>query len=127
MIEKRYSYVIRTYLNASHAMRWPDQLGQRHPHTWEIICQIKKRDVKKFIKFNQMEDQISAALQPFQNQFLNKIAPFDHVNPSLENLTDYFFDQINAQLESIDCVLLQLQLGESPTRFYRIDAAESGF
>lgn len=31
---KIYSYRLKFYLNATHAMRWSDQIGEEHPHTW---------------------------------------------------------------------------------------------
>ncbi|MEI2413817.1 6-carboxytetrahydropterin synthase [Ligilactobacillus salivarius] len=83
---KIYSYRLKFYLNATHAMRWSDQIGEEHPHTWEIICQVMKKEQNHFIRFNDIEDQIQKIIEPLQNQFLNTLAPFDKTNPSLENL-----------------------------------------
>lgn len=118
---KIYSYRLKFYLNATHAMRWSDQIGEEHPHTWEIICQVMKKEQNHFIRFNDIEDQIQKIIDPLQNQFLNTLAPFDKTNPSLENLGDYFFDEINLQLHEINCYLHQLEIGESPTRFYVVN------
>ncbi|WP_241690233.1 hypothetical protein [Ligilactobacillus salivarius] len=52
---KIYSYRLKFYLNATHAMRWSDQIGEEHPHTWEIICQVMKKEQNHFIRFNDNE------------------------------------------------------------------------
>ncbi len=121
---KHYRYRLRFYLNASHAMRWQNQLGERHPHTWELTCEVKKADHDAFIRFNDIEDQIRQVLDPLQGVFLNEIAPFDKENPSLENLGEYFFDQINQHLAAVKCSLTRLEMGESPTRFFLIKAED---
>lgn len=119
-MEKRYSYRLHFYLNASHAMRWNNQLGEEHPHTWELICQVVRGSDEHFIRFNEIEEQIQTIIDPLQGQFLNLVPPFDQENPSLEQLGEYFFDQIDHQLATVHCFLTQLEIGESPTRFFLV-------
>ena len=76
-MEKRYSYRLHFYLNASHAMRWNNQLGEEHPHTWELICQVARGSDEHFIRFNEIEEQIQTIIDPLQGQFLNLVPPFD--------------------------------------------------
>ncbi|MBM6753160.1 MULTISPECIES: 6-carboxytetrahydropterin synthase [Lactobacillaceae] len=118
--QKQHRYRLRFYLNASHAMRWDNNIGEAHPHTWELICEVKKLDDQAFIRFNDIEDAIQRVIEPLQGRFLNEIPPFDKKNPSLENIGDVFFDQIDSQLASVKCSLTQLEVGESPTRFFLV-------
>ncbi len=32
-----HTYKIKSYVNASHAMRWKDGEGKQHNHTWEVV------------------------------------------------------------------------------------------
>ena len=63
---------------------------------------------------------MNASIEPFAGQFLNTVAPFDEINPTLENFTDILFDLITSALLEISCQLIELSVGESPTRFYHV-------
>jgi 6-pyruvoyltetrahydropterin/6-carboxytetrahydropterin synthase len=117
---KQSIYQFITYLNASHAIRWKSGTGQEHPHTYEINYQFQLRG-NKIIRFDQIESQIAAILNPLNGSFLNETPPFDHINPTLENLTDYLCDQFAEQLKPLNCVLKSIQVSESPTRAFRIE------
>lgn len=117
---KQYVYQLITYLNASHAIRWQSGIGQEHPHTYEINYQFQRVD-NQFIRFDQVESQIAAILDPLNGAFLNEIPPFDKTNPTLENLTDYLCDQFAKRLKTLNCVLKSIQVSESPTRAFRIE------
>ncbi|MFT8469924.1 MAG: 6-carboxytetrahydropterin synthase [Oenococcus sp.] len=119
MAKKIHRYHIRTYLNATHAVRWKTGSGVEHPHTWEIICEINHQG-KSLIKFDDIEKSINQMTHPLSGQFLNTIPPFDKINPTLENLADYLFDQISRSLDEIGCSLVEIEVGESPTRFYSV-------
>lgn len=117
---KQSIYQLITYLNASHAIRWKAGTGQEHPHTYEINYQFQLLD-SKIIRFDQVESKIAAILNPLDGSFLNETPPFDKVNPTLENLTDYLCDQFAKQLKSLNCALKSIQISESPTRAFRIE------
>lgn len=120
---KHHVYQLITYLNASHAIRWENGEGQAHPHTYEIKYQFHRRG-NQLIRFDQVEKAVATILDPLNGAFLNKVAPFDHVNPTLENLTNYLFDQFNQTLAKLDCQLESVQVSESPTRAFRIESRE---
>ncbi|WP_180366373.1 6-carboxytetrahydropterin synthase, partial [Oenococcus oeni] len=63
---------------------------------------------------------ITETISGLSGKFLNIIAPFDKINPTLENLTNYLFDMITDSLKKINCKLIRIEVGESPTRFYCI-------
>ncbi|OIK98249.1 6-pyruvoyl tetrahydropterin synthase [Oenococcus oeni] len=119
MTRKKYTYKMRSYINASHAIRWEAGIGSEHPHTWEIICEIVSSN-DHMIKFEDIEEVITETISDLSGKFLNTIAPFDKINPTLENLTNYLFDMITDSLKKINCKLIRIEVGESPTRFYCI-------
>lgn len=112
-----HSYKIKAYLNASHAVRWKEGTGKAHPHTWEVICEIENNS-EQMLRFDEIEFVIAEVLAAFEGKLLNDIAPFDTVNPTLENLTDYLFEECKKMLLKKECHLTRIEIGESPTRFY---------
>lgn len=117
-MNKKYFFKITNYLNAGHAIRWEDSTGQTHIHTWEIIAQIStfKQDAFPDYRFTAIEERLLRILEPFSQQELNLIPPFDKVNPTLENFTDHLFTEFDHALNELSCQLATLEVSESPTR-----------
>ncbi|BEI62579.1 6-pyruvoyl-tetrahydropterin synthase relatedprotein [Lactiplantibacillus plantarum] len=44
MPTKQRTYKIKSYVNASHAVRWATGSGKKHTHTWEIVCELHTVD-----------------------------------------------------------------------------------
>ena len=61
----------------------------------------------EFVLFNKFEKAIEEYLEKFQGRVMNEIPPFDTMIPTLENISDYFCDEIRSS--------------ETPTRSYIID------
>ncbi|MBZ2405239.1 6-carboxytetrahydropterin synthase [Liquorilactobacillus hordei] len=116
------TYRIRSYVNASHAMRWENGTGEKHNHTWELICEIGIND-EKMIIFNDIDKVIDGVTSYFSGKFLNDLPEFEDKNPSLENLTEILFKLFEAPLHEINASLIKLEVGESPTRFYAITSS----
>lgn len=118
---KRYSqYKFKFYLNASHSILLGGTYGERHPHTWEISIQILKMR-EEFIAFNYLEIEIEAFLEKYQDKNLNDEAPFNTINPTLENICIYFKDKFRDLLNRMGWLLLLIEIGETPTRSYVIN------
>lgn len=127
MSNKTYTYKLRTFINASHAIRWQGAQGAEHPHTWELILTIKPNNALATLKFELIEDVIQKSILPFSGQFLNEITPFDQLVPTLENFTEELFNRLSHELLTIACQLIDLSVGESPTRYFSVAiAAQNG-
>ena len=120
MGNKVFTYKLSTFINASHAVRWPDELEAEHRHTWELILNIQPITAGKLLKIDDIEEVIEASLQTFSGRFLNDMSRFDNVNPTLENFTEILFDDLTQALSGISMQLVELSVGNSPTRFYHI-------
>jgi 6-pyruvoyltetrahydropterin/6-carboxytetrahydropterin synthase len=98
-------------------------LGAQHPHTWEITLNTAKiKD--NFIIFNDIENSIENYLKRFQNSYLNEVEPFDILNPTLENICEYFKDSFQSILMKKYWILLSIEISETPTRSYIIDVSD---
>jgi 6-pyruvoyltetrahydropterin/6-carboxytetrahydropterin synthase len=52
---------------------------------------------------------------------LNELEPFNLIIPTLENITEYFGDQLREVIHRTGGELMQLEGSETPTRSYVID------
>lgn len=119
MSKLQQTYKVKAYVNASHAMRWANGVGQKHNHTWELICEIKSLE-DKMIVFKDIDTVIKSVTSIISGKYLNDLQEFSEVNPSLENLTEFLFSQLNQELKKIGGQLIRLEVGESPTHSYVI-------
>ncbi len=121
----RYSqYKFSFYLNASHAIYINGELGEPHPHTWEIVIKTIKSQ-KGFLLFQEIEKEIEEFLSPYQNNFLNELSPFDERNPTLESITAFLLEQFDRILEPFGWIVFYIEVAETPTRSYIISRVEN--
>lgn len=115
-----HQYRYKFYLNANHAIYIQNHLGQHHPHTWEIILDTIKV-VDGFVQFNDVEKEIEHFLEQYQDKNMNDVEPFTTLNPTLENICEYFKDAIRSLLVKMGWLLLKIEISETPARSYIID------
>lgn len=121
-------YKLKFYLNCRHAIYIDGNLGEIHPHTWEIVIHFaKQRD--RFVPFGEIEKGLDQLMDAYQEKTLNEQAPFDKINPTLENCANYFRELITDFLNRDGWVLLMMEISETPSRSYvmsMIDEQELG-
>ena len=111
--EKMYRY--KFYLDASHSVRLNNVFGQSHPHTWEFVIEVSHKN-DSIIIFNDIENLLKEILEPYQEKMINKIAPFDKINPTTENIGIYFKKIIEKKCDNMSWNLLKLEISETPSR-----------
>ena len=120
-------YKFKFYLNANHFIIIDGKEGQRHPHTWEFMVDILMNN-DEFVQFDSYEKAIDQYFNRYQNRVINEIEPFDHIIPTLENMSDYFIHDIRGIVKDLGGELIKMESSETPTRSYVISfERESGF
>ena len=114
------SYRFKFYLNAMHSVRIADIDSDMHPHTWEIVVYIKKYG-ESFIQFSETERVVQLYLEKYEEQFLNKIPPFDDITPTMENIGEVLFEELSGILNSKGWLLQKLEISENPSRTYILE------
>lgn len=122
---KQRSYKIKSYVNASHAVRWKSGTGKKHNHTWEIVCELHV--FEGMVSFFDIEKSLNKAIDALSGKYLNDLPEFKVINPTVENVTEYLFNQIDGILRQNNAVLLRIEVSDSPTRSYCIDITERQF
>lgn len=112
-------YKFKFYLNARHAIYNNGVLGDVHTHSWEFVLYIVKAR-KEFSQFSQIEEAMENYFEPFQDKCINDIEPFNVINPTLENVADYFKEALSEILNKMGWVLLMMEMSETPARTYVI-------
>jgi 6-pyruvoyltetrahydropterin/6-carboxytetrahydropterin synthase len=116
-------YRFKFYFNASHAIYLSGEMGQSHPHTWEVILNVMKVS-DNFVLFNEVEKMCEEFLLSYQDVFINTVQPFTTINPTLENICTYFKEKLQEMLHDKGWLLLSIELSETPSRSYVISVAE---
>jgi 6-pyruvoyltetrahydropterin/6-carboxytetrahydropterin synthase len=116
-------YRFKFYFNASHAIYLSGEMGQSHPHTWEVVlCVMRIAD--NFVMFNEIEKMCEEFLLSYQDVFINTVQPFTTINPTLENICGYFKEKIQNMLYEKGWLLLSIELSETPSRAYMISVSD---
>ena len=103
----------------NHSVEMEGKMGAIHSHTWEISMGITMGD-KEFVKFSDIEQKVNRLLEKYQDKYLNKIAPFNVMNPTLENVCDYLYEVVAKELKENGWLLLILEMSETPSRVYQV-------
>ncbi len=121
-MEKTYrQYKLKFYLNMNHFIIIGDKPGEVHPHTWEIIISVVSAQ-EDMTPFTNIERRMEAVMDQYQDKLLNDCAPFNKIVPTVENAAKYFFRLIQDNLIQEGWILMMLEVSETPTRSYIINA-----
>ena len=120
---KYSNYKFKFYLNASHSIYINGVQGENHTHTWEIQLNTIKA-VEDFIQFNDIEKLIETFLSQYQDKYINDVEPFNSINPTLENICEYFKDKVEKVMFDSGWVLVSIEISETPARSYIIDLVD---
>lgn len=95
--------------------------GEVHPHTWELMLSVISNNSEMTPFFN-LERKVEQLMDKYQDKLLNDCEPFDEIIPTVENAARYFFRMIQDAIMQEGWILLMLELSETPTRSYVINA-----
>jgi 6-pyruvoyltetrahydropterin/6-carboxytetrahydropterin synthase len=84
---------------AGHALRnYHGKCENVHGHNYRVQVTLAGEQLNPtglLVDFAEVKRLIRAVVARLDHQFLNDLAPFDAINPSAENMAQYFYDQIS--------------------------------
>lgn len=87
---------------SAHALRnYKGRCENVHGHNWKVrvVIEGEKLDATgMLVDFLDVKSLLGEILDRIDHQFLNEIPPFDVVNPSAENIAEYFYQQLTGKL-----------------------------
>ena len=97
-----YYLSIETYISAAHQLNdYQGNCALLHGHNWKIKVQVKTDILDKVgmgLDFKDLKEITWKVAGKFDHQIINKIPPFDKMNPTAEHLSKYFYDEIGKLL-----------------------------
>ncbi len=112
-------YKFKFYLNSHHYIYTNGSKGELHPHSWEIVLYLVKAR-QDFVSFAQIEKAVEGFFDKYQDKTLNDFAPFDTINPTLENVAEFFKDHLAQIANELGWILIMIEMSETPSRSYII-------
>ena len=124
-------FTIRTkaQFESAHAIREylenPDNSGtfideDVHGHTFVVEAFVSSNYVNPrtgfAIDFLVLKKKVDELAFKFDHKFINEVAPFDKINPSTENLSKFFYDEINKIIPA-DSWLKKVRIYEGPNNY----------
>ena len=79
------------------------------------------------LKFHHLEHRVEELLNRYQDKTLNEIAPFDMINPTLENMCEYFKDELTEILNRNGWIFLMMEMSESPSMSYVVSLIDDSY
>jgi 6-pyruvoyltetrahydropterin/6-carboxytetrahydropterin synthase len=87
---------------SAHALRnYKGRCENTHGHNWrvEVVMEGEKLDsTGLLVDFLDVKSLMAGIIDRIDHQFLNEIPPFDVINPSAENIAEYFYHQMQEGL-----------------------------
>jgi len=87
---------------SAHALRnYKGRCENVHGHNWKVrvVIEGEKLDATgMLVDFLDVKSLLGEILDHIDHQFLNEIPPFDVVNPSAENIAEYFYQELSGKL-----------------------------
>ena len=90
---------------SAHALRnYKGRCENTHGHNWKVIVVIEGEKLDPtgmLVDFLDVKRWMAEIIDVIDHQFLNEIPPFDAVNPSAENIAEYFFQQMRERMQDV--------------------------
>ena len=86
-----------------------------HGHNWVIKATVgaeRLDDIGMVYDFKKLKNHLSEIIERFDHQFLNKVKPFNEINPTSENLAKYIFESLGEKLPA-GIKVVAIDVGES--------------
>ncbi len=101
---------IKTYLNIFHAIEQEGVLGEKHEHSLELNC-VATGD------FN-LKACVEEAMQFYQGRYLNELMYFKKINPTLENISLLFKQELEEAAHEKGGEIQSLEVAERSSIAY---------
>ncbi|MDR1928846.1 MAG: 6-carboxytetrahydropterin synthase QueD [Endomicrobium sp.] len=102
-----YKLSVVGYFSAAHCLKnYKGKCESLHGHNWKVKLSFlgtKLDNVGMLIDFSDAKKHMYKIITCFDHKFLNETKPFDKINPTVENIASFIFEQLkkNITLEHI--------------------------
>jgi 6-pyruvoyltetrahydropterin/6-carboxytetrahydropterin synthase len=100
--QPQFEITVETEFCAAHALTVSGVVEPRHGHNFRVRAVVGGNSLDSdglLCDFHTVGEILREIIEPFSNQDLNEIPPFDDVNPSAENLAQHIADKLAEELD----------------------------
>ena len=114
---KYWHLTIKKHFSASHALRcFKGKCENLHGHNFGVEMTVSgsklERDAQILMDFGDLKRALKEVLNTLDHKHLNEVPPFDTINPSSENLSQYIFQHVAPLVESETVTLVSITVSE---------------
>ena len=114
-----YKVEITTSFSAAHRLRdYNGKCERLHGHNYKVAVCVRAGSLGPggmVIDFGMLKAAANTVADRLDHMYLNDIPPFDILEPSAENIAEYFFEQVSKQLNENGNMLYSVSIWESDT------------
>ena len=97
-----YSICVESYFSSAHRLRgYRGKCETLHGHNWRVQAVVAGKKLDKtgmLCDFKEAKSILGRVLEALDHKDLNKIAPFDKINPTSERIAEHIFFKIEKKL-----------------------------
>ncbi|MGD8389461.1 MAG: 6-carboxytetrahydropterin synthase QueD [Desulfobacteraceae bacterium] len=114
-----YELKILTQFSAAHQLReHGGKCEQMHGHNWKVEVYVRGEDLDEnglLIDFHDVKAAAAEVIEGLDHKYLNEVPPFDHANPSSENIARHIFESLGRRLNNARVIVSRVTAWESDT------------
>lgn len=112
-----YELTVKGHFDAAHALQgYPGECRELHGHTWDVEVTVtgeRLDGVGIVYDFKRLKADLATVLGRYDHTYLNDVQPFDHVNPTAENLARVFYEELSRTVGD-EVTVSEVAVWESP-------------
>ena len=96
-----YELSIECGFDAAHAITIAGQREESHRHRWRVTVVVAGEQLDDdglLCDFHVLQGALADVVKPFEDGDLNRIAPFDQLNPTAENVAQHITQRMSTRL-----------------------------
>lgn len=97
-----YEITVKSEFCAAHALTISGVREEVHGHNWQVTVAVGGENLDPdglLCDFHTVEEVLETIIEPFNNRDLNRVAPFDKLNPSAEHVARHIAREMGHRLD----------------------------
>ena len=112
-----YTLKILTDFASAHILRgYPGDCSRMHGHNWKVEVNVTATQLNEYgmaMDFKTIKAATRKVAKKLDHRYLNEITPFDKINPTAENIAQYFYQSLATMLNTDTTKIASVTLWET--------------
>lgn len=102
----KYTLKVVADFASAHTLRdYPGACSRMHGHNWKVEAEVVAYELNEIgmaIDFKEIKREVRAIAKELDHYYLNDLEPFQEINPTAENIAQYFYRELSLRLNTND-------------------------